>query len=233
MPQIVVPNRVDGHPDLVDTDNPFPVRVEDPLAPGSVSIRKLLERNIDVAAWLTAEGQAFYATDADQNDVVTGQTSFADTTPTFTLRIPAGTTAIPILVALNQTGTVAGDAISVIMEFAGVDRYASSGTSELVRNSRIGMNSPINAQCTLYSGATLTATGAGTLPFGYRPWGVTVAQDVAPAEGISNELIWAPSGPDFLEGPASVNIWTYATTTGPTWFWTIKWVEFPTARLGF
>lgn len=194
------------------------------------TIRQLLLNNVDIAAWLMAEGRGFYATDADQNDLVTGQTSFADTTPTFSLRVPSGTVAIPILISLGQTGSVAGGDVSVIMEIAKVDRYASSGTSELVRNSRT--TGTVTNACSLYSTPTITATGA-TLPFGYRAWGVTVGADVSPAEGISNELIWTPSGPDFMVGPASMNIFTYAGTTGPTWFWTVKWVEFPIGRFGF
>ena len=234
MAELFVPNpRSFDRSTRVQQDNPLPVYMADQsLAPGSVTVRKLLERNIDLTAWFAAEGRVFYATDGDQNDRVTGQTSFADTTPTFTLRVPANTVAIPVLVALCQTGTVAGGDVDVLMEFAGIDRYASGGTSENVRNARVGSTGTPNNLCTLYSGATITATSA-SLPFGHTPWRLTVGADVSPAEGISNELIWSPTGPDFLEGPASVNIYTYAGTTGPTWYWTMKWIEIPLERMGF
>ena len=203
----------------------FPVRVVEPDEP--LTIRDMLRMNVDVAAWLAAEGRVFYASDADQNDLVTGQTSYADTTPSFSLRVPAGTVAIPLLMSLGQTGTVAGDTISVIVEIDNADRYSSGGASETIFNSRTGGAGLPTPQCTLFSTPTVV-TG-----YGIRVMGINLAQDVAPAEGISNEVIWTPTGPDFLVGPANLNVYTYAGTTGPTWFWTFKWAEFPLARLGF
>lgn len=208
----------------VSESHPLPTQTIETM-PESPTIRELLTRNIDVAAWLAAEGRAFYASDADQNDLVTAQTSFADTTPTFMLRVPSGTTCIPLLASLGQTGTVAGDTISAIVEIDNIDRYSTGGTTETVFNSRT--YGSIANKCTLLTGAT-ALTG-----YGIRVMGINVAQDVAPAEGISNEVIWTPSGPDFLVGPATFLVYTYAATTAPTWFWTFKWVEFPTARLGF
>ena len=208
----------------VSESHPLPTQTIENLS-SSPTIRELLTRNIDVAAWLAGEGRVYYAADADQNDLVTAQTSFADTTPTFLLRVPAGTVCIPLLVSLGQTGTVAGDTISAIIEIDNIDRYSTGGTSETVFNSRT-YGTPTN-KCTLLSGAT-ALTG-----YGVRIMGVNLAQDVAPAEGISNEIIWSPSGPDFLVGPAAFLVYTYAGTTAPTWFWSFKWAEFPIARFGF
>lgn len=180
--------------------------------------------NSDLLAWLSAEGRIFYASDADQNDLVTGQTSFANTTPTFLLDVPSGTTAIPLGVRLFQTGSVAGGAVDVIMEIDDADRYNTGGTSETVLCSRTSGGQ--TNLCALYSGATANAG------YGVRIFGATLGQDVSPAEGAVNEVVWAPSaGLDFLVGPAAFAIYTYAGTTGPTWFWTIKWAELPTAML--
>ncbi|HET6497363.1 MAG TPA: hypothetical protein VFH61_18610 [Thermoleophilia bacterium] len=189
------------------------------------TFKHMLANNIDVAAWLALEGRVFYAGDADQNDTVTGQTSFADTTPTLLIDVPAGTVCIPLLVSLGQTGSVAGAAISMIVEIDKIKRYASAGTAEAKYNSR--SDSGRAAACIAYSNPTAAAG------YGQRLMGITVAPDVSPAEGIPNELIWTPSGPDLLVGPASFLIYTYATTTGPTWFWALKWAELPTNRLGF
>ncbi len=217
--------RTDNGDKIVSNDDPLPVTIANPSDGRLLTVREMLERGADITGILTGEGRAFYASDADQNDLVTGQTSFADTTPTFTLSVPQGTVAIPILVSLGQTGTVAGDTISVIMELTkpGQTRF-SSGTAETSQN--IGKDKRV-AKATLYS--TVTAVAG----YGVRVWGVNVAQDVAPAEGISNELIWSPSGPDFIYGPGEAHIYTYAGTTGPTWFWTIKWLEVPVERMGF
>ena len=177
----------------------------------------------DISA-LAAAGRVFYASDADQNDLVTGQTSFANTTPTFLLDIPSGTTVIPLMVSLNQTGTVAGDAINVIVEIDNADRYNTGGTEETVLCARTDITAANQAK--LYSGATANAG------YGIRVQGLTIGQDVAPAEGALQEFLWLPtSGVDFLVGPAAFLVYTYATTTGPTWWWTIKWAELPSAFL--
>lgn len=222
MAELFVRN-AEGRPVPVSPEDPAPVALVDPPRP--LTVKEMLMRGADVAGLLALEGRVFYASDAAQNDRVTGQTSFAATTPTFLLRVPANTVAIPLLVSLGQSGSVAGGDVTVIIESDNVDRYSSSGTSETVYNSRTGPALPTN-QCTLYSGAT---AGSG---YGARIMGVTVAADVAPAEGISNELIWSPSGPDVLVGPASFLVYTFAASTGPTWLWSLKWAEFPLDRLG-
>ncbi len=173
----------------------------------------------DPLSYLSSMGRVFYASDADQNDLVTGQTSFANTTPTFVLDVPAGTVAIPLMLRLFQTGTVAGAAVDVIIEFDDADRV-TSGTAETVLSSRT--DQPIPPTCTFQS--TVTAPSG----YGVRVAGYTLGQDVSPAEGAVNEIIWAPTaGLDLLVGPAAMCVYTYAGTTGPTWFWSAKWAEFP------
>lgn len=199
-----------------------------PIAPSynrEMTLREMLERCLDVAGLLTLEGRGYISSDADQNDLVTGQTSFANTTPTFILRVPTGTTCIPLGFSAGQGGTVAGDTVFVVGEFDfDKDAYASGGTSELVKSTL--KNSPFANQCTLYSGATATAG------YGVRNWYIQVAQDIAPAEGISNEIIYTPFGIKPLIGPACWKIFTYAGTTGPSWGWQFEWLEIPTNRLG-
>lgn len=173
---------------------------------------------------LASQGKVFYASDADQNDLVTGQTSFANTTPTFLLDIPSGTVAVPLMMTLCQTGTVAGGAVDIIMEFDNATRYASGGTSETAFNARSdkGAVYQTDRNSRLFTGATASAG------YGIRVMGLTTGQDVSPAEGAVQEIIWTPpAGFDFLVGPASWAVYTYAGTTGPTWFWTFKWAEWP------
>jgi hypothetical protein len=180
----------------------------------------------DFPTYFASQGRVYYASDADQNDVVTGQTSFADTTPTFLLSNPVGSgvAAVPLQVSLTQTGAVAGGAIDVIIEIDNADRYASSGTAETVLASRT--SGAVTKACTLYSGATASAG------YGVRLFGVTLGQDVSPAEGAVQEVIWTPNGGlDFLMPDSSFLVYTYAAVTGPTWFWTIKWAEVPVGEL--
>ena len=172
--------------------------------------------------WLFgAEGRLFISSDADQNDTVTGQTSFADTTPTFLLDVPLDTTAIPMFLNLSQTGTVAGGAVDVLVELDIKKRYSTGGTSEKV----VGFVPGIQNKCALYSTATAFAG------YGVSLWRATIGQDVSPAEGAVQGPFWKPEAPYFLNGPAALNIYTYAGTTGPTWFWSFGWLEIETRRL--
>ena len=170
---------------------------------------------------IAVEGRKFYSSDADQNDLVTGQTSFANTTPTFLLQNPAGSGVVilPLFFTLNQTGTVAGGAIDIITELD-VDRYASGGVSELVKAGRIGMPRPNKGL--LYSNPTASAG------YGVRVDGLTTGQDVSPAEGALQQYLWTPTScMDILDPGTCMKVFTYAATTGPTWFWTICWAEVP------
>lgn len=205
----------------VNEMHPWPVRQHDPEGP--FSLPRLMAMT-DPLSLLAAQGCKFYSADADQNDLVTGQTSLAATTPTFLLDVPAGTTAYPLFLGLNQAGSVAGGDILFAVEIDKVKRYASGGTAEKVFNARTGSNR-VN-QCTLYSNPTAVAG------YGIRTSGVQIAPDISPAEGAIYEFVWTPAGAlDPLDGPASWLIFSYAASTGPSWLWSISWVEFPTLWL--
>lgn len=173
---------------------------------------------------LALEGRLFTASDTDQNDLITGQTSFADTTPSILLRVPAGTVALPLFVNLSQTGSVAGGAIDVIIEIDDADRYASGGTVETTF-SGLASRRRRPTTCSPVTGAT-TSSG-----YGNRVWAATIGQDVSPAEGAVQGPFWRPEMPYFLEGPASFLVYTYAGTTGPTWFWSLGWAEWSVGEM--
>jgi hypothetical protein len=183
------------------------------------------------ADWLTKlalQGQIFMAGDADANDRVTGQTSFADTTPTFLIDVPTGTICMPLSVYLNQAGSVAGAAISVHMAISSAARaYASGGTAETIFGART--DRPVSPNCLFYSGATATTA---LLTKQVRSW--ELGQDVAPAEGAVPEVIWTPEKqghPLLIVGPASLAVFTWAGTTGPTWNWSFSWAELDDAAI--
>ena len=174
--------------------------------------------SVDEMWWLAKQGRLFISSDADQNDVVTGQTSFADTTPTFLLDVPRSVTAVPLFLNLSQTGTVAGGDIQIITEIDKIKRYSTGGTAEKVFTpSKIGTPS-----CRFYSGATALAG------YGIRLMGVTTGADVSPAEGAIQGPFWPPEMPYLLEGPATFLVYIYAATTGPTVFWSFGWAELET-----
>jgi hypothetical protein len=225
MAEVFVRN-VDGRSEVVGYENPMPVTNIDIVRPSfTLTVREMMERNMPWWDILTGEGRSFYGSESAQDTKLTGQTSFAATLATLVLDVPVGVVAVPTLQTLGQSGTVAGGDISIIIEVDNAKRL-SSGTLKTISNVRATQGGP-NPLCSLYSTVT-TVAGNGA-----RIYGTTVAADVAPAEGISNEQIWTPVGPDFLVGPASFIVYTYAAVTGPTWFWTTKWIEFPIARFGF
>jgi hypothetical protein len=184
---------------------------------------KIISQVLDPAWILGAYGQCFVAGDADQNDMVTGQTSFANTTPTFMIDVPEGITVIPLFVDLSQAGTVAGGDIELIIEIDNADRYGSGGTSETVLCTRTTGGNP--NVCAVYSGATANAG------FGQRVFSAKIAPDVSPAEGILPGPLWVPPIPYFLVGPAGLLVYSWAGTTGPTWLWSIGWAEINSASL--
>lgn len=187
--------------------------------------QRMVADKVDPAAWLAAEGRVYYGAGAALNTAVTGATSFATTTPTLLLDVPENTTAIPLMARLFQAGTVAGGAVTVLIEIDNADRYTSGGTAATVLGART--TGAKTQASTLYStaGSAITATDA----VGVRLAGYLLGQDVSPAEGAVNEVIWTPTaGLDLLVGPAAFIVNTFAAVTGPTWFFSVKWAEIPT-----
>lgn len=181
---------------------------------------------------LGLQGRLFYASDADENDTVTGATSYAATTPLFVLDVPSGTTCIPLSINLRQAGTVAGGIITttIAIETAKV-RYSSGGTAETnIISTRT--DKPVSPRCTLYSLPTAAAAGTACAIFHD-----IVAPDVAPASADAARFTvdWPAAGhlylPKFLVGPASFLVFSYAATTGPTYQWALAWGEIPSSDL--
>ena len=166
---------------------------------------------------LSNSGRVFIASDAAQGDMVTGQTSFAATTPTFLLQVPKGKVVVPLFVNLAQSGTVAGGAVDVLIEIDNIERYSTGGTLEKSFNPRRTNNT---SKSKLYSGATAFAG------YGIRVWGATVGQDVSSAEGAVQGPYWKPEIPYFVEGPGALLVYTYAGVTGPTFLWSVGYAEF-------
>lgn len=180
----------------------------------------------DAFGYLTTQGRMYRFAGSALNTTATGATSFATTTPTFGLFVDAGAqyAVIPAEARLFQAGTVAGGAVTVLIEMDNADRYTSGGTAMTSMNCRTdgaALPSGIAAYSTV--GSAITATDA----VGIRMAGYLLGQDVSPAEGAVNEIIWTPqAGIDVLVPTASLGaswlINTSAASTGPTWFFTLK-----------
>lgn len=191
--------------------------------PGETIFAAKIPLSADISWRLALEGRIYVAADADQNDRVTGQTSFAVTTPTFTLHNPAssGVLVLPFFYQLAQTGTVAGGDIGVDTEIIAPSSF-TSGTLERTRRLRIGYDNGVSGnKALLYS--TVTAASSYGIAVGHA----TLGPDISPAEGVINIYEWqAPVG-CILDPDSSMNVFTYAATTGPTWGWHFVWAELP------
>ena len=185
----------------------------------------------DPFGFLAAEGYMYRFSGATLNTTATGATSFATTTPTFCFVVDAATqyAAIPAEARLFQAGTVGGGAVSVLMEIDNADRYTSGGTALLSQNCLTKgptLASRITAGAMAMYDTNSTAITA-TDAVGIRTYGALLGQDVSPAEGAVNEIIWTPqAGIDILAPTASLGaswlINTFAGVTGPTWFYSFK-----------
>jgi hypothetical protein len=181
--------------------------------------RELAKGNL--MGYLAANGRILTASAAAANTTVTGATSFATTTPTFLLDVPSGTTAFPLRFTGGQTGTVAGAKVDVIVEWDNADRYTSGGTAATALNQMFHTrtNSAVFYSAT---GTAITATNA----YGVRDMAITTGEDVSPAEGALQEIMWTPNaGPIGLRGPAAWLCYFYAASTGPTVWYTFSWGE--------
>lgn len=180
----------------------------------------------DPFGYLSAQGRMYRFAGSALNSTATGATSFATTTATFMLVVAAGTqyAVIPAEVRLFQAGTVGGGAVTVLIEVDNANRYTSGGTAMTTQNVRTD-GSAIPSGITAYS--TISSAITSTNAVGIRLAGYLLGQDVSPAEGAVNEIIWTPqAGVDILAPTSSLGasliVNTSAASTGPTWFFSLK-----------
>ena len=192
----------------------------------SGQLETIFREYTDPFGFLAAQGRMYRFAPAALNTTATGATSFATTTATFLLEVVAGTqyAVIPAEARLFQAGTVAGGAISYFMEIDNADRFTSGGTALGAHNCRMG-GAAIPSGITMYD--TNSTAIVSTDAAGVRIDGALLGQDVSPAEGAVNAVIWSPvAGIDILVPTASLGaswiINTSAGTTGPTWIYEFK-----------
>ena len=131
---------------------------------------------------------------------------------------------MPVAVLLQQAGTVAGGAISVVIEVSSsVGVYASGGIAE--KQLALYAGSSFSTSSAVYSNPTTTAG------YGIAIWNSLRGADISSAEGAPDEILWRPDHPIFLVGPVALKVYTWAATTGPSWLWSIKYLDLPAAML--
>ena len=203
-------------------------------------LRDVFYRSPNPLAYLTSLGYVFNLSEVALATAVTGPTTFATTTPSFIVNNAAasGMTVIPLYFSFQQSGTVAGGAVTITMEVDNAARYSSGGTAVTAQNAWVNggiNNSALPSGVTAFSGSggAITATNAA----GVRIWSPLVGQDVSSAEGVTNELVWTPptGAPELLTATsvlgASWLVHAVAAVTGVTFLWAAKVAVIPNSEL--
>ena len=181
----------------------------------------------DALGFLSEEGMVYRLGEATLAGTTTGPQAYATTTPTLGVFVDAGANyiVIPLELQMMQAGTVAGGAITVLMEMDNADRYTSGGTALTVLRTDMGATSlPTGVSAFSATGSAITATNAVGIPM--RRW--LLGPDVSTAEGAVNSVEWGPqAGTDFLKPTATTGAsWLINTSTaagaGATWLYTMK-----------
>jgi len=157
--------------------------------------------------------------------LVTGQTSWVATTPTFMIYKTATQISNRLILSnftLEQDGTVAGAKIGIIGAIDTTNRYASGGTAVVPQlTSAQQVASAVTPEFTFRTNPTATAAGSfNTIPryFNLGSW-LPVTGTTLPTCDCQDEFV--------IQGPGSILIYTFATGTGPSWNFTFEVIEEP------
>lgn len=146
---------------------------------------------------------------------VTGQVSFAETTPTWIIYgAGLGKRIILSQMILTQTGTPAGGAIDLRIYVAPSNRFSSGGNAQTPVNTNAQRAETFSAS--FRDGAT-AAAGTDERLILNRSIAV-LAGDTFKLPAELEEVVQ-------FEGTGSILIYTSAATTGPTWDWVFRLVE--------
>jgi len=170
---------------------------------------------------LLSEGKVFGVNWGSQGSAITGVTTAAPLQPSGNLDIPAGTLVIPVYFNLTVTG-MAGTVTN--FRLRGGATLVGAGTSTAVTPLNMNQNSTAVTTCTARQ--AYSANGAAQ----------TVPQDLFSASGLAasnavSTFQWTRVMPGVFKGPASINLDSQATTTAPTFYAQLVWIEFATSAL--
>jgi hypothetical protein len=179
---------------------------------------------------LAMDGRVFCVSNTARETAIacgTASATFSDTDPAFLLDVPTGTTIMPLEITLNQGGTVAGGMITVLITLDDKIRYSSGGVAVTPQNFRY--DEPRSSSCPFYTGGTDIVAAANTDDV--TLYGQFLVQDIDVLEG--GNVHWSAKNyiAPVLIGPASLVIYTYAASTQPSWWFSIKWAEFATTEV--
>lgn len=155
-------------------------------------------------------GRRFYITHQTPDTVITGQTSFVATTPTFLLRSAAASVRVILRsITLHQTGTAAGAEVKITVAIDTADRLSVGGTAVVGQNGNTESSNAIGIGSFL-TNPTATAAGAGT----------RYIVNTGMAASVGSTLTVEFKDGILMGATGSVAVYTWAATTAPSWFFT-------------
>jgi hypothetical protein len=168
---------------------------------------------------LTWEGKVFGISNPTVGTEIVGQTSFANTLATFSLRNLGSKAMVPLYALLGQAGPVAGGVIVVSVQTLDTDQF-TSGTQVTVRN-RNQRNS---------DGSSVLAFHTATLPTfttgnANQVFAREVFQTVSAANADNTINAFGYPGICVVRPTGAIHIYTDAAITGPSWSFSITWAE--------
>lgn len=177
-----------------------------------------LVRNFDDLLSANWEGKLFHVNNPTIGTGVTGQTSYAATLSTLTFRnVSSNKIMVPMYARLYQTGTVGGSIITIHVSTLETGQF-TSGTALTVYNSN--QNKQDAPAVLAYHTATLPTFTTGNQRLVQTE---TIFQTVTAANSLP--VVFPSPGFVQVRPGGQLDIYTLATTTGPTWFFNVSWAE--------
>lgn len=162
----------------------------------------------------------------------TTQTDFAETAydedqPQFALRVPDGTTVLPLSLIISLEDAAGTDNL-VALSTTTNDIGNGTSTALTVSPLRAGTNISETSQCTARSLYTANATAATGLRE-FRRWVFPFANEADTLPYVARWSIREDAAIPVLVGPATLQAHVIATSTAPQGFLDAAWLELPTA----
>jgi hypothetical protein len=159
-----------------------------------------------------------------------------DGTQDVLINVPSGTTIIPIRIGANFEDTGTADVLEVLAVASAV--YDNANTSTAITIMSMRSDKPKGSACSaMYVvSADGTAVESGNFVEFWRPYAGSVEDAFASSTGFKNQYVhgsfWNAKTavvPPIITGPGSLSL--YAAGQAATGFFTVIWVELPTAAL--
>lgn len=187
----------------------------------------------DFYLYMMALGAAFQVRAGTITTPLVGDVVLTDTAAEYCVDAPSGTTIIPVsnnIAVRLGTGTLHEYAVK------SVGTVSSAGTAFVPLPLRTGnkngssgvVAATTTARVAAAGGVTVTAELATTTR---RHWAYSNPVAVGAGHDSGLGLVWEPRMPPMLVGPYCVYVQIAATTTGPSYYAAMEYLEVPTATL--